>query len=292
MRGIALKRALDRGGFRGQYIMIGPTDFEPPVTTYAEAAGFVRVAIEEELLRSREHASSSSDLGRKVHALDLDLLIVDMFWAPVRHVLPLKKHSGEAWLLLRSFPPSWLEGPDPSLPFDAMQYARIITIEPGLRTSAFTHSVDPIVGVTRDERKPRGALRERFGIPADRHLIGVMHAGRKGEIDRLLDVAKTLQQANSVTLQLDLFDEQALFPIASWLGDCDAIVAGAGYNSFWEAHLLGYADRTTFVPFERSIDDQEHRILTNKKPRTSAWTNGADTIASWIVDRERQEQDF
>jgi hypothetical protein len=300
MRGIALKRALDRAGFRGDYIMIGPTDFEPPVTTFAQAAGFVTVAIEEELLRSPERASSSSDLAAKIHYLDLHLLIVDMFWAPVRHVLPLKNPRAEAWLLLRSFPPSWLEGPDSTLLFDPMQYARIITIEPGLRTSAFTHAVDPVVGVTREERKPKGALRERLGIATDQHLIGVMHAGRKGEIERLLDVAEALKtktskrerERSSTIVRFDLFDgDRALFPIASWLSDCDAIVSGAGYNAFWEAHTLGYADRTTFVPFERSIDDQPRRIATTvataKKTRSSVWTNGADTIASWIVERAR-----
>ncbi len=74
------------------------------------------------------------------------------------------------------------------------------------------------------------------------------------------------------------------FPAAEWLGGADRIVAGAGYNAFWEAHWLGYAERTEWIPFRRTIDDQALRVELSRgmTPRE----NGADTLARWIAAGE------
>ncbi|MDB4935395.1 MAG: hypothetical protein JWP87_2367 [Labilithrix sp.] len=237
--------------------------------------GWEDVAIDEAELRSPDRARGS-ELAAKLKAFAPDLLVVDMFWAPLRHVLPLARC--EAWLLLRSFPPAWLQGPL-GLPFDWSQYARIVSIEP-VSSGAITHRIDPIVTLNPDERMPKGALRRRLGVASDRKLVAVMHAGNEGEHASIVARVPPARP-DEVVVTFDLFARDALFPIAAWLGDCDALHCAAGYNSFWEAQWLGYANRTTFTPFLRSNDDQAWRI--GKCARYPMRENGADTLAGWIV---------
>lgn len=272
VRGLALGRALARAGFAGSYRMFGP------VQGFAAAAAVARdwhaVTIDDELLTSPD-AAPSTDVARALALFAPDVLVVDMFWAPLRHILPLP--GCESWLLLRSFPPAWLIGP-PGLPFEGSQYARVVAIEP-VAAPEVSDFVDPVVLVNPDECKPRGALRRRLGVPADRRLIAVAHAGEPGEIGQLIPATRP----NEVLVTFDLAAPDAVFPIAEWLGDCDAIHCVAGYNAFWEARWLGYADRTTFTTFLRRNDDARWRLSRGSSHVMRA--NGADTLASWIMGR-------
>ena len=74
----------------------------------------------------------------------------------------------------------------------------------------------------------------------------------------------------------------SVLPAAEWLGGADRVVCGGGYNAYWEARWLGYAERSTFVPFRRSIDDQASRLAMFRDhfPRE----NGADELARWILN--------
>jgi hypothetical protein len=85
---------------------------------------------------------------------------------------------------------------------------------------------------------------------------------------------------NDVLVRLDLHASDAMFPAAEWLGDADAIHAGAGYNTFWETCWLGDRDRTTFTAFARVNDDQHARLAA---PRHEMKANGADTLAAMIT---------
>ena len=199
--------------------------------------------------------------------------MVDLFWAPLRHILPLL--GCECWLLLRSAPPTWLEGPV-GASFDSMQYAFIIFIEP-ICSSALTDRIDPLVMVNPDERERKGALREGLGVAGAQRLVGVMHAGHQGELATLLPDP----QPGEVIARFDLWEQGALFPVAAWLGDCDALRCAAGYNSYWEARWLGYAARTTFTPLARVNDDQRWRLT--RCGRYMMGANGADTLATWIL---------
>jgi hypothetical protein len=195
-----------------------------------------------------------------------------LFWAPLRWIL-----SGlrcEAWLLVRICPPQWLNGV-PGLPFEPSQYARIIAVEPMPERGA-REAIDPVVVCNPEECQPPGALRERLGVANGRPLTVVSHAGGRGEVEDLSRVA------GEGAVVLDLFEPGAPFPAAEWLPGADRIVTGGGYNAFWEAHWLGYWERTTFVPFRRSIDDQALRVETCRGaiPRE----NGADTLARWIME--------
>ncbi len=273
VRGVALRRALSRMGWHGEYHFVGPPIAFPCVTV----TGHVTVPIEQDLCLRRQETAPQSRLSQVLRLLDPDLVIVDLFWAPLRWVLP--DMSAEAWLLLRKCPRSWLRGPVDAR-FDASQFSRVITIEPFdaevLSDDVSFEHVPPVVVANPDERRPTGALRRRFGYGSDDYLSVVLQAGLRGE------GASIAEQACSAPhrLVLDMFSASSLFPAAEWLGDANEIHTGAGYNAFWEAQWMGYARRTHFYPFARRLDDQAARATLREARMTS---NGADVLARQIV---------
>jgi hypothetical protein len=267
VRGVAIQRALARQGFGGTYRAFGPS-LPYPV---ASGTGHQALAMDEGELRDPSRARVG-EVAAALHAFRPDLLVVDMFWAPLRHILPLPEC--ESWLLVRTCPRFWFVGPRDT-PFEPRQFRRVIAIEP-FRHAALRESIDPVVVCNPEECRPREALREHLGAPADRPLVVVMHAGRPGERARLEAEARGEHAA-----ALDLYEPRALFPVAEWLSGADRVFCGVGYNAYWEARWLGYAARTRFVPFPRKIDDQAWRLA-----RCGGYAmrgNGADTLAGWLT---------
>src|SRR5512140_1299038 len=167
VRGHAIGRALRRRGFSGAYRAFGP----PVPYPVASQIDYEAVPIDARELRDPARAAASA-LATALSAFRPDLLLVDLFWAPVRHVLP--QLDGERWLLLRTCPRAWFDGP-PDTRFEARQYRRIIGIEP-FRHPVIHESVDPIVVCNPDECRPPLALREHAGVASDRRLVAVVHA--------------------------------------------------------------------------------------------------------------------
>lgn len=266
VRGVAVARGLARAGFRGAYRIFGP----PLPFPVASALGYERVELVEAELRSAARAPQSA-LGRALSAFDPDVLVVDLFWAPVHHLLPSLRC--EAWLLVRCCPRGWFGGP-PDTRWEPARFRRVVGIEPVSHAAVREH-IEPIVVCNAADCRPAGALRARLGVPEDRPLVVAMHAGERGELDRLAATG------GDGVVRCDLFAPEALFPLAEWLGDADWILAGAGYNSFWEAVWLGRAQRTAFTPFPRAIDDQGWRLATCRAYRMRE--NGADVLARELL---------
>ncbi len=269
VRGLAIGRALERAGFRGEYRTLGP----PTRFGHVGLGTHVTVELDPDELTDPARVEGSS-LARALASFDPDVVLVDMFWAPLQRTLP--RLRGEAWLLARTCVPVWFVGPK-ALPFDRSLYARVLAIEPSAPLDVAKETLEPIVIANPDECRPPGALRERFAVPEGTRLEVVMHAGLPGERGQLE------ASSGAGTRVLDLYDADALFPAAEWLGGADAIACGAGYNSFWEARWLGYADRTTFRAFARPIDDQEKRVRTCGGHVMR--DNGADLLARALVGR-------
>ena len=275
VRGIAIGRALNRAGFRGTYAMVGPRSLR-----VLAPRDYYGVTIDHDELVDPERASSS-ELARTLDLLAPDLLVVDMFWAPLVRLLP--RAACEAWLLVRRAPPAWLVG-RARMPFERAAYARVIAIEPGVDAG---EAIDPIVAVDRLEVLPARALRDRLGVADAAKLDVVVQAGAPDEWRALVQDARgavhvfTLGGARYDDVPANVRVHDDLFPLAPWLAGADAITSGAGYNSFWEARWLGHAVRTRFIAFARPIDDQAWRIRTHGDHTPRA--NGADTLAVNIV---------
>lgn len=267
VRGLAVGRGLRRAGFSGDYRVFGP----PLPFPLTRRQPYETVEVRREELRSPLLAPES-ELADQLASFGPDLLLVDMFWAPLRYVLP--RLDCERWLLIRCCPPAWFRGPRVA-PFEPSQYDRIVGIEP-VDYPVLSCRIDPIVIANPDECRPPEALRQRFGVADGQRLVAVLHAGKAGEIEEL-----EARAPGARFVRLDLFDDEALFPAAEWLSGADAVVCGAGYNAYWEARWLGYAAATTFLPFARRIDDQTLRLRDFGSYRMVE--NGADTLARWIV---------
>ena len=268
VRGVAVGRGLERRGFAGVYRMFGP----PLPYPAAARPDYRPVPILGDPALLDPEAAPGSALAAELRDFAPDLVLVDMFWAPVAHVLPALR--AEAWLLVRACPDQWLRGTS-RLRYDRTPYGRVIGIEP--LASAVAESVEPIVVANREECRPPTALKERLGVAWDRRLTVVLHAGLAEERPELVAAAA----GSGETAVLSLFDRDAPFPAAEWLLGADAVVSGAGYNAFWEAHWLGYADRTAFVPLPRRIDDQAGRLAACRGHTMQV--NGADRLAAWIL---------
>jgi hypothetical protein len=271
MRGLAIGRGLRRAGFGGAYRMFGPRLPFPAARLLGDDV-YEEMAIETDAALRERHLAQTSGLARALAAFAPDLLLVDLFWAPLYWVLPAL--ACPAWLLVRRCPPIWLQGP-PGLPFERGQYQRLLAIEP-LAQGELDRQLDPIVVANPDERRTATELRERYAVPASDELVAVAHAGQAGELTTLRQAAGA-----AAPLVFDLFDPAAPFPAAPWLAAADRVVAGLGYNSYWEARWLGFAARTRFVPFRRSIDDQDGRRAGGAA--YSMRENGADTLARLIL---------
>lgn len=269
VRGVALARALARAG-------AGHVDFRlftPPVAfAPATRLPFVHaVAVDAAQLLTPAGAEASA-LARALVAFRPDLVVVDLFWAPVAHVLPLL--GAPAWLLVRSVPAQWFQGP-PSLPFRREPYARVFAIEP-CDVPVPHERLAPIVSTNPDELLSEPAALQALGLDARSGRVPVvMHAGQADE----LAVLRAAAPPDAVTLSLH--EPAAPFPAAPLLSAADRLWCGAGYNTFWEVQRLGLGARTHFTAFARRLDDQAWRVRACAGARVEA--NGADQLVAGIV---------
>jgi hypothetical protein len=279
VRGIAIVRALERRGYRGESRLFIPA--EPlaglRLTLSTVAATVCRVDPEEVLDPLR---APSSDIAAALISFDPDLLIADLFWAPLLHILPLL--DCKAWLLVRNCPPAWLRGTE-NVRLDASQYERIIGIEP-LEHEEIREFVEPIVVCNPDDAKTRTELCEKWGVEEEARIVAISHAGLIGEID-ILEADRTAiteqGEQETVVIQTDLHAESAVFPMAPWLPAADQVFCFAGYNSYWESRWMGFAHKTRLRVAGRTIDDPLGRVRAGQSYEMRE--NGADVLARMIM---------
>ncbi len=266
VRGLALWRAFQRRGANVEFRLFAPASAFDHVARAVHEPVVVDAAELRDPVRARE-----SRLARQLAAFAPDLLIVDLFWVPLAFVpLPCP-----AWLLLRSVPAFWLVGPKEAR-FDAGRFERVLAIEPAPGLERF-EAIPPIVVANRDEARPRVELCEHLGADPGQPLHLVATAGLPTDLGTLSAIAPT-PGAQSRSLQLST--KGAPFPLAQWLAGLeprDRLIAAPGYNTFWEAQWLGFADKVSWVPIKRVLDDAVWRASCAPIP---GWNeNGADWLA-------------
>lgn len=279
VRGLAIGHALSRAGYRGDMRMFIPTE---PLAGLREALAPYAPTVcpidsEEVLDPSR---APGSELSVALAEYAPDLLIADLFWAPLIHILPLL--NTESWLLVRSCPDIWLRGTQKT-PFDSSQYTRIIGIEP-ITHEVISEHIEPIVICNPDEAKTREELFANWKIEEKKRVVVITHAGLRGEIDVLRsDYDDTVegQPDEPFIINSDLHDHDAVFPLATWLPAVDQIHCAAGYNSYWESRWMNYAHKTRMRVIARKIDDPLSRVERGRSYRMRE--NGADVLSRSIV---------
>lgn len=265
----AIRRALGRAGFTGDYRLFAPTWRYPFVMAHD---WYERIEVVPERQLDIAQAADTS-LTRTLRGFRPDLIIAELFWAPLHHIRHL--FDCEVWLLLRKCVDQWFVGP-PEARYDPARWDRIIAMEP-IEHPSITHRIDPVVCANPDECQPDAALREHLGVADEKTLAVVAHTGPREEQDALAAVG----EEDVHVAHFDLNDPDSLFPLAEWLPGADVIMTGAGFNAYWESKWLGFYDRCFFTAFPRPIDDQAWRA----RECADYWPkeNGADTLSRWIV---------
>lgn len=268
-RALTLRRGLLRQGFTGQWRGFGP----PIPYASAQLDDYTVAEISRDERRSPQTARRSA-LALALQAYDPDLILVDMFWLPLLHILPTLR--ARAWLLLHSVPPMWLHGP-PLARFDPRQYERVFAMEP-LQFYQLPDTLEPFVICNPDECHPTWALKDFLGIPRDEHLTLIVQTGFTGEAEA---IAREHAPGGGHIVTMSMHEGlKALFPIAPWLPGADRIIGGGGYHFFWETIWLGLQPRTLYHPFFRTIDHQHWRVQTLQHHPMRA--NGADTLGQLV----------
>jgi hypothetical protein len=280
VRGLAIGQALGRAGYSGDMRMFIPTEPMAGLQTALAPYSSIVCPVDPEEVLDRERAPRSK-LAAALVDYAPDLLIVDMFWAPLIHIVPLL--NTESWLLVRSCPDHWLRGTETTR-FDASQYRRVIGIDPLTQEENSEH-IDPIVICNPDEAKTREELDKRWGIESGRRVVAITHAGLHDEISSLrsdYDDSVGADEDDAFIIESDLHKQNAVFPLAIWLPVVDQIHSFGGYNSYWESRWMNYAHKTVVRVTTRAIDDPLARLEAGRSYRMRE--NGANVIARSIVD--------
>lgn len=278
VRGVAIGRGLARAGYRGEIRMFVPTE---PMAGIRAALGMFSTIVcpvdHEEVLNPDR--APQSELASALADYSPDLLIVDLFWAPLLHILP--HIQCEAWLIVRSCPPQWLRGTQTTR-FEQSQYSRVIGIEP-IQHDEIREWIEPIVICNPDEAKSRTEVCAHWGIDEGQRIVAITHAGLRGEFNTLVDdcTSNAIADDDVFVIESDLHKEDAVFPIAAWLPAVDRVHCAAGYNSYWESRWMNYVHKTRVRVIDRKIDDPLDRIMTGKN--YTMRSNGADVLAGFIV---------
>ncbi len=270
VRALAIARGLSRLGADAELVVLSPRG---PFTRLVPQA--IEIEADPRALADEARAPRSA-LARTLGAMDVDLLLVDLFWAPLRFLLP--SLDVPAWLLLRQAPPAWLRGP-PGVPFEPALFERVIGIEPGL-PFAVREEIPPIVIANPDELLPPATARTDLGASSERPLALVVHAGLDGEAPVLTREAEARFGDTHEVITSDLFDPSAPFPAATRFSAADVIVGAAGYNLFWETRWLGVSKRSRLRPVPRTIDLPAARVAAGRSYDMAA--NGADVLAGMV----------
>jgi hypothetical protein len=271
-RALAIRNGLARSNVEVDYrIFYAQLPVAPPPGVNLVVLSTVRKSLKESV------SANASETAEKLREFAPDLLLVDLAWFDLKHLLPIP--GTEAWLLLRWCHPQFLRGPF-NREFKEEQYERIIGVEPTI-PFAVPESVPPVVIANRDECHPIGALRARLGVEDGVPITLIAQAGLPGERELLVDREERRNDGHRIVVA-SLADAD-LFPIAPWLPGADRIVGGAGYNLYWETRWLGLAERTEYQIFRRRIDDQTPRMKLAGAYEMRE--NGADVLARLIAGR-------
>lgn len=228
-----------------------------------------------QLLNEREMRTEFRKLDPKLILVDQNLRAYHEMFGPTKLDL---------WVLVRATTEEWFRENVEQL-LQEFPNARVIATEPcAWKFSEVT--VNPIVLWDRSEMLPPDELRRKFGVPTG-WIGAVMHSGAPGEFDELFDMPEVDEHLRNCEWIVKLNGHDLSNPArtsgARYLSGASRIVCAAGYNAFWEANWLGYADRCMFVPLTgvRVIPEQEIRLA--ETPATfTMHENGADQMAEKI----------
>lgn len=141
------------------------------------------------------------------------------------------------------------------------RYHRIIWVEPppeALSLEGEHVRVEPLVLTERILE--RAVARRELGLPREGPAVLVLGTGTARDQLRLLEALRFVEHLCFFSTRLSP-DGRVLgrFPAAQWLRAADVVIAGGGYQSYYEVVQAGVP--AVFLPGRRQLDDQARRVL-------------------------------
>jgi hypothetical protein len=270
--GVSIRNALVRLGLRHEFA----------IAHMAEKSGFLasientRLPVETATSVNRENFRTSAT-WRLFEQYRPDVLIVDLVWTNVFHMLP--ELPCKKIFLTRQVAPEFFsfhhEGLE--LDFDPAHYDRLFAIEP-YDCPVTVDRINPIVIRNPDEILPREEAVRRLRLdPAKPHCLFSLNLEEKAA----RETAKAYSYLEEEGYQIFYSSLMAggLFPIADFLDAFDMVITGGGYNAFWEA--VYFKKESVFIPVRTIFEDQAWRIDNCQDYEFTE--NGADELAEIIA---------
>ena len=274
VRGLTIATALRRRNIQADFSIVSGSTFG----FLAESLGVkhTEIPFEDADLLSEKNFHSSQ-LFKAITELNPDVLIIDLVWLSLCHML--SELPGKKIFLSRQVNPAYFRARlgSGTVSFDPSWFDMIIRTEP-FELPFPSVSIGPMILRNRDEIFSRDGALRKLGLPENERYCLVSHNGEPGEFGRISRDFSYLKDAGyHLTFSSNYHD--GLFPAVDCFNAFDHLVCGAGYNSFWEAVYFG--KDATFVAMPRRFEDQALRVSTCSGYRFDE--NGADQLADIIM---------
>ena len=279
MAGASVFNGLKRAGLRPEFTAVTDCEFSDKFTAYFGPDFRVRtIRPEPEKLFTDD---LNTELYRTLRDINPELIVVYMLWLPVMPIL--EEFDCPKLLLIRECPERWMHlrtGEHDFIHINTGDYDAALSIEPGFLPDGFS-SVPPLVLKNRDELPSKAEAREALEIEEGKKCCIIAQNGRPGEFERILAEGSGTNDISDYRMIYTTnrnSEALSLFPLIDYLPAADFIIAGAGYNLFYECRYLDIPGR--FFSFERNAENPQWRIDNNSS--CTFTENGSDVIAGIV----------
>jgi hypothetical protein len=274
VRGVAMGNALRRKKIECEYAILSGREFADL------ASGFRHIIIppEESKALSRERFQSS-ELYRAIRNFDPDVMLVDLYWFPMHFFIDELKCK--KLLLCRQIEDRFfkIRLPDQTLVLNPLQYDLIIKTEP-FESGISMRGINPVVIRNRDEILSRERALERLGVDSEGPICLLACNGTEGEYETIKNKYSHMEDTGYRMIYSTNYSGRGFFPIVDYYNAIDFIIAGAGYNQFWE--IIYFDKEAVFIPQGRKFESQEKRVRECQEHYFTE--NGADQLVNIVMN--------
>ncbi|MBN2351706.1 MAG: hypothetical protein JXD23_03980 [Spirochaetales bacterium] len=271
--GITINNALLRRGICADFVIVHSA---PDTRILGQTPNF-KLPMESAAQTDAGHFENSA-VFKLLSSLSPDVLIVDLLWIPVHHLLSAL--ACKKIFLTRQVADSFFSYSfqGVSLAFDPNRYDKVLAIEPYPCPVTRDH-IEPLVIRNKSEILSRDQALERLGLdPEQKHCLYSLNV-KAEEASEIEKAYSSLKDEGYRFYYSSLFAGGS-FPIVDCFNAFDFIVCGAGYNAFWETIYFGKIAEYRAMP--KRFENQQWRVEHCRAYQFR--NNGADELVEIIID--------
>ena len=270
--GLSIKNALLRRGMDTGFVIVHSA---PDTRILGQTPNF-KLPMESAAQTDAGHFENSA-VFKLLSSLSPDVLIVDLLWIPVHHLLPTL--ACKKIFLTRQVADSFFSYSfqGVSLAFDPNRYDKVLAIEP-YSCPVTRNYIEPLVIRDKAEILTRNQALERLGLdPKQKHCLYSLNV-KQDQASEIENNYSCLKDEGYRFYYSSLFSGGS-FPIVDCFNAFDFIVCGAGYNAFWETIYFG--KKAEYKAMPKRFENQQWRVENCLTYRFNK--NGADELVEIIM---------